>query len=433
MFRDGAGWWIKDLGSSNGTYLNGSRIQLSPIPVEATIEFFAGGPIVQVSVEPGERVSIGSAAPGVPARQTPPPLQTPRGTTKAPEESLIARTPDAVEPGAGKHILRKHRRRFAVGMTVMGLLLAGAVAIIVHQQRDRSEVLNLARQIFYQTKSLEVELAKLKLALSKQPSVEVPPAVQETDRRLREMQQRYASLTEEMKLIGSYRSKDDLLIFRIARVFGEYDLSIPDDFVAEVKRYIRKWKQTKRLENTMARINSLGRAARVVRAMRERELPAQFLYLALQESDFNTDAIGPETRFGIPKGMWQFLPQTAVEYGLAVGPEQGRRVFDPRDERFDFEKSTDAAADYLQYLYTTEAQASGLLVMSAYNWGHGNLRRKLSRLPQTPEERNFWRMLQSQQIPDETYGYVLNIVAAAVIGEDPAYFGFSFENPLKGH
>jgi hypothetical protein len=68
--------------------------------------------------------------------------------------------------------------------------------------------------------------------------------------------------------------------------------------------------------------------------------------------------------------------------------------------------------------------------MSAYNWGHDNLRRKLDRLPQNPSERNFWRLLQSQQIPDETYGYVLSIVAAAVIGEDPKHFGFSFENPL---
>ena len=107
-----------------------------------------------------------------------------------------------------------------------------------------------------------------------------------------------------------------------------------------------------------------------------------------------------------------------------------RRIFDPEDDRFDFHKSTEAAADYLRYLYTTEALGSGLLVMSAYNWGQDNLRRRLNRLPQNPAERNFWRLLKSQWIPDETYDYVLSIVAMAVICEDPKHFGFSFENPL---
>ena len=230
------------------------------------------------------------------------------------------------------------------------------------------------------------------------------------------MKERYAAMAEERALIGGHRSREDMLIFRVARIFGEYDLNIPDSFVAEVKRYIREWQQSERLAKAIDRINQTGRVRAVVDALRSRGLPPQFIYLALQERNFRTDAIGPQTRFGIAKGMWQFIPGTAQRYGLQIGPKRDEPSFDPHDERFDFEKSTEAAADYLQYLYTTEAQASGLLVMSAYNWGHGNLRRKLSRLPQTPEERNFWRLLQSQQIPDETYGYVLNIVAAAVIG-----------------
>jgi hypothetical protein len=33
-------------------------------------------------------------------------------------------------------------------------------------------------------------------------------------------------------------------------------------------------------------------------------------------------------------------------------------------------------------------------------------------------------------MPEETYGYVYYIFAAAVIGEDPQHFGFRFQSPL---
>jgi len=53
-------------------------------------------------------------------------------------------------------------------------------------------------------------------------------------------------------------------------------------------------------------------------------------------------------------------------------------------------------------------------------------------MPSNPRERNFWRLLSSyrDKIPKETYDYVLYIVSAAVIGENPRLFGFDFDNPL---
>jgi hypothetical protein len=35
-----------------------------------------------------------------------------------------------------------------------------------------------------------------------------------------------------------------------------------------------------------------------------------------------------------------------------------------------------------------------------------------------------------EQVPKQTYDYVLYIVAAAVIGENPRLFGFPFDSPL---
>lgn len=130
--------------------------------------------------------------------------------------------------------------------------------------------------------------------------------------------------------------------------------------------------------------------------------------------------------------MWQFIPETAIKYGLRVGPLVDLSRPDLKDERHNFEKATNAAVRYLKFIYSTDAQASGLLVMSSYNWGEEKVVKLIRSMPANPKERNFWRLLTSyrDKIPQETYDYVFYIVSAAVIGENPRFFGFKFDNPL---
>lgn len=164
----------------------------------------------------------------------------------------------------------------------------------------------------------------------------------------------------------------------------------------------------------------------------DHDLSPQFFYLALQESDFNLNATGPKTRYGIAKGMWQFIPSTAGRYGLRIGPLVKSKRPDPRDERHNFEKSTQAAAKYLRDIYDTEAQASGLLVTASYNWGENRVIKLIRKMPKNPKERNFWNIFRKHrdEIPKQTYDYVFYIFSAAVIGENPRLFGFNFDNPL---
>lgn len=138
------------------------------------------------------------------------------------------------------------------------------------------------------------------------------------------------------------------------------------------------------------------------------------------------------TRKGIAKGMWQFVPETAVKYGLQIGPLVDLRRPDPGDERDQYEKATKAAAKYLKDLYSTDAQASGFLVMACYNWGEEQVLPLVRSMPANPRERNFWKLLSNHRdrIPQETYDYVFYIISAAVIGENPRFFGFDFDNPL---
>ncbi len=61
-----------------------------------------------------------------------------------------------------------------------------------------------------------------------------------------------------------------------------------------------------------------------------------------------------------------------------------------------------------------------------YNAGQTRVLRLLQSLPATPRERNFWRLLERHRarIPDETYGYVVGVVAAAAVAAEPGVFGF---------
>jgi hypothetical protein len=130
--------------------------------------------------------------------------------------------------------------------------------------------------------------------------------------------------------------------------------------------------------------------------------------------------------------MWQFIPETGSRYGLSIGPLASAQQPDPRDDRSNWEKATKAAARYIKDIYSTDAQASGLLVMASYNWGEQRVINILRRMPANPRDRNFWKLLENHrdQVPKQTYDYVFYIVAAAVIGENPRLFGFPFDSPL---
>ena len=42
-------------------------------------------------------------------------------------------------------------------------------------------------------------------------------------------------------------TEQERLVLRVARIFGECELNMPPDFVAEVNRYIKLWQSSERL------------------------------------------------------------------------------------------------------------------------------------------------------------------------------------------
>jgi membrane-bound lytic murein transglycosylase D len=419
-------WWIRDLNSTNGIYHEG--IQISELPLEKNKTIIFGIESAIISFYP-EEVS--------------PHELTKKDTPPSNEEFMEHYFGDSKEEGIGEHtrmirtafqeVQKKHKKKYILIITLIGFLfiLTSIYGLQKRQQVKKQQL--LAENIFYSMKSLELELVRLQNNAELTGDLKVQAEVQEYKIKQSEMLENYDQFLKELHIYDDGNLDEvDQLIFRIARIFGECELTMPKDFVGEVKKYIRKWQTTDRLEMAISRANKNKYAEKISNIMLDNDLPPQFFYLALQESDFRLHTVGPRTSYGIAKGIWQFIPQTALKYSLRTGPLVEIEKYDPRDERFNFEKSTSAAANYIKDIYETDAQASGLLVIASYNWGERKVASFIQKMPQNPRERNFWKLLKAykKNFPIETYNYVFYIFSAAVIGENPQLFGFAFKNPL---
>ena len=423
---DGERWRIRDLSSADGTYLNGAPIEDVALATEAEIELGRGGPVLWLTVE-GALPSLSER--GMSSR----PKEFSSETQiinhyfdRSPSEKVGEQTMMFQRAFERVHKNKSRKYQVLIGVAIVLLLTAGGV--ILHQKSKLAKLRLSAENIFYAMKSLELQIAQLEdVVLLKADPKQVNDLLAKRAQ-LRTMEKNYDKFVEELGIYKKMPPKQQIIL-KYARFFGECDVNIPRGFVDEVSKYIEKWKSTNRLKDAIDRAKAEGYTPLVVKSMTEHNLPPHFFFLALQESGFRSRSVGPKTRFGYAKGMWQFIPMTANQYGLKVGPMFKEPVYDPQDERFDMEKASRAAARYLRDINNTEAQASGLLVMASYNWGENNTRKIIQRMPGNPRERNFWRLLSTASIPRETYDYVFYIFSAAVICENPRLFGFDFDPP----
>ena len=428
-------WWVRDLGSTNGTYLDGKRIESAPLHGTHTLRLGQAGPKFQVVVEekPGDETAAGELNEYIR-----------HYLGKGDDDSPTGKHTMMIRRAFGM-VQRKQKRLYggliaaavAVALAMMGL----AIWRQVHFERIR----DAAQKIFYSMKEQDVRIAQLRTLIEERGSTELEAQLARLEEGRVEQARHYDEFIGELGIYDRLSGKEKAIL-RVARIFNESEIRLPEGFVAMVLREILvHWYPARQsLKLIFQEAEGKGYTPFIVRTMQKHGLPPQFFYLALQESQFDPQAVGPPTPYGRAKGMWQFIPATARRYGLDPGARQATARVDPSDERQDFMKSTVAAARYLRDIYSELAQASGLLAMASYNWGEHRVIARLRELPglenipenelaQNPELRNYWRLYSEygDRIPEQTKDYVLKIFAAAVIGEDPRLFGFDFDNPIR--
>jgi membrane-bound lytic murein transglycosylase D len=158
--------------------------------------------------------------------------------------------------------------------------------------------------------------------------------------------------------------------------------------------------------------DSLARGAKylpmIQSVFRAEGLPLDLAYIPIIESSFKTNALSKASA----KGPWQFMKPTAREHGLKTDWFI--------DERSDPEKATIAAAKYLKTL-SRMFDGDWNLVLAAYNGGPGRVSRAVKR----SGVNDFWELSASTKyLPRETREYVPLILAAMIIGRNPAQYGF---------
>lgn len=420
-FTENGQWYLEDLNSSNGTFVGDARVTRVALHTGSVVRLGAQGLTLMFLVQDVVKPSPVVTSPVDASRYF---GKLKEGDT-AGEHTMFIRS-------AFAQVQQKQKRKFGGVVAGLVILLVAVGAYGLYQSRKAHQQKQIAEQMFYTMKGLDLEIANLQESVAASNSPEAKQQLRAIADRRAQMEDNYDHFLSSMHVYSTHMSEQDRLIMRVARIFGECELDMPPEFRTEVQRYIKYWQTSGRFQASLEVAKQKGYVGVIASTLQKQDLPAQFFYLAMNESNFQADISGPQTPYGIPKGIWQFIPAAAVHYGLHVGPLLDERVPDQKDERDHVGPETVAAGKYLKDLYSSDAQASGLLVMACYNMGQPRVLRMIRSMPQDPRERNFWKVMKShrEKIPQETYDYVFRIVSAAVIGENPRAFGFNFDNPL---
>lgn len=228
----------------------------------------------------------------------------------------------------------------------------------------------------------------------------------------------YANMTDEQKLAFVRRQEQ-----RISAMMGDRPAILNDEAVLAIKSQLDYYSSRRSKTDGKLGGESLaeiyGRAVPYVpliaRSFAAEKVPVTIgIYLPMIESEYR---LCFENQIGA-RGIFQFLPQTAQQYGVA------------REEMCDVNKMTPAAARYIadRMAELGEDSQSMTLVLLSYNRGQEWVRSTLRELRGSENfQRDFWTLFAHRheldsQFRNENAAYVPRFFAAAIIGENPKAF-----------
>jgi hypothetical protein len=135
--------------------------------------------------------------------------------------------------------------------------------------------------------------------------------------------------------------------------------------------------------------------------LKKYNIPDDFKYLAVIESGLD-NVVSPSGA----AGFWQIMKMTGREYGLEVNKEI--------DERYNLEKATVVACNYLLDAYSKFGNWT--MAAASYNMGMSGARRKIT----AQGSNNYYNLY----LNSETSRYVFRIIAVKEIMQNAAKYGF---------
>jgi len=133
-------------------------------------------------------------------------------------------------------------------------------------------------------------------------------------------------------------------------------------------------------------------------------IPDDFKYVAVIESGLS-NVISPANAVG----FWQFVEDTGRKYGLEINDEV--------DQRYDVQKSTEAACLYIKDAH--DRFGSWTMAAASFNMGTNGVEKQMAR----QKTNNYYNLVLS----DETSRYVARIIAMKTILQDPEKYGFDIK------
>jgi len=199
----------------------------------------------------------------------------------------------------------------------------------------------------------------------------------------------------------------------ILRRFGETNYLIPPEMIDRVEHYLNEYTGRRRRTIAMFMERRKQYFPMIRRIFMEQNIPLDLAYVSIVESGLDPYALSHAGA----RGLWQFMPRTARAYGLEVS--------DRKDERTDPEKSTYAAAAYFKHLIAIfGSRSSVMLCMAAYNAGETRIINALKRIEDPMKNRDFWYLYRRKWLAEETNEYIPQILAFIILSEHMKEYGF---------
>ncbi len=407
---------VRDLDSTNGTWLNGERITEAEVPPSGVLKLGTQGPEFAVVFDEGGPEDFDRTI-EISASTLANLSDGPTLPTHAHEDLLsaaVSRARRMRAHGIGgetmtimrnvilealRHSGRRHRKvgySLAIALVIVSAL--GAWRIIT-LNRDK-------RAIDAHIQQLEAELQKSNQTAERERLLATLGDYQDQ-----------AETLQRSLLFRLGGNRDDFVTRELRSLmteFGAEVYSIPPDFIARVNYYIEQDCGPERPLIARALSDSGEQIRTMRRILKEEQLPSDLAYIPIVESALAT---GPPSAGGAV-GPWQFTSPTAKAYGLRVDGQV--------DERKDLVKSTRASCKYLRDLILDfGAGSSVMLALAAYNSGTGKVKQAVTNTVRDPiNQRNFWYLYRTGALPRETREYVPKVFAAMLIGRNARHFGF---------